>query len=132
MCKEGVGRSREAGAGRRPHPLICTYPSKEQELKRMRSLLVLCALLPVVVPEGDDEEGIRLIKLAGQGLQQMNTILARFPSCRITFLELSISADTILLQCRGVVCLDYFFCESRFKTKTIVCGDKLFLNPNLR
>ena len=40
----------------------------------MRSLLVMCALVPVVVLEGEDVEGVRRIQLAGQGLQFTNTI----------------------------------------------------------
>ena len=33
---------------------------------------------------------------------------------------------------RRIDCVDYFFCEIRFKVKTIFCVDNLFLNPNLR
>ena len=39
---------------------------------------------------------------------------------------------SIITAFRGIVCVDYFFCEIRFKSKTIVCDDNLFLNPDLR
>ena len=38
----------------------------------------------------------------------------------------------IVVLGRGIVCIGNFFCENRFKYKTIVYGENLFLNSDLR